>query len=387
MEMTRIYLDHAATTSVRPEVLEAMWPFFQANYGNASSVHSEGSVAREALDRAREMVAQVLHCRKGEIVFTGGGTEADNLAVFGVARARRNHGRHIITSQIEHEAILESCRQLEGEGFDVTYLNPDSDGRIDPACVAAALRPDTILVSIMLANNEIGTTQQVREIATLARTHGAVMHTDAVQAAGLMDLDVEALGVDLLSLSAHKCYGPKGVGVLYEHRGRPLSPLIHGGGQERGRRSGTENVPGVAGMAVALALAERDRVSEVPRLIALRDRLIDGLLARVDGIYVTGHRTARLPGHASFRLDGVVGEAVLVNLDLAGVACSSGSACHAGSTDPSHVLIAIGLTAESAKTGLRFTLGRENTGDDVDHVLDVLPKIISELRTGAVATV
>lgn len=384
-----IYLDHAATTPVRPEVIEAMWPFFAELSGNPSSVHTQGALTSEALERARSTVAAILGCRPAEIVFTGGGTEADNLAVLGVARALRERGRHIITSQIEHHAVLHACEQLEQEGFRLTYLPVDRDGLVDLAALDRALDGDTILVSIMLANNEIGTVQPLAEVCSHVRrrfprrgTQGSdvVVHTDAVQAAGMLDLDVERLDVDLLSLSAHKIYGPKGVGALYVRRGTPLVPLIFGGGQERDRRSGTENVPGIIGLAVALALAQQERQDEVSRLASLRDRLIDGVLDRVPGVHLTGHRTDRLPGHASFYLDGVTGEAVLVNLDLASVACSSGSACRAGSTDPSHVLTAIGLPPELAKNGLRMTLGRDNTESDVDYVLDVLPGIIQELH-------
>jgi len=389
--MNNIYLDHSATTAVRPEVLEAMWPFFSQLYGNPSSVHSYGAGPHEALERAHAAVASVLGCRPGEIIFTGGGTEADNLAVLGVARAvrtRRPEARlHVITSQIEHDAVLNACRQLEREGFRVTYVPVNRAGFVELAALESALDDETMLVSIMLANNEIGTIQPISEISRLAHGRGALVHTDAVQAAGVMDLDVARLGVDLLSVSAHKLYGPKGVGALYLRRGTPVSPLIHGGGQERDRRSGTENVPGVVGLAVSLALAEGERATEVQRLTGLRDRLIDGVLDRVPSAHLTGHRTQRLPGHASFYLEGVTGESVLVNLDIAGVACSSGSACQAGSTEPSHVLTAIGLPPEHAKNGLRMTLGRENTGADIDYVVDILPGIVEELRSGIAAPV
>jgi cysteine desulfurase len=379
--MNAIYLDHAATTPVRPEVLEAMWPFFREAYGNPSSVHSVGAVPREALDRAHQGVAAVLGCRPAEVVFTGGGTEADNLAVLGVARARREHGNHVITSQIEHDAILNACRQLECEGVEVTYLPVDRDGLVDPDAVAEAITGATILVSIMLANNEIGTIQRIREISRVVRPHGIPLHTDAVQTAGVLDLQVDRLGVDLLSLSAHKVYGPKGVGALYVRRGMAMQPLIQGGGQERDRRSGTENVPGVVGLAVALALAEQERAVEVPRLSVLRDRLIGGVLEHVPGAHLTGHRTDRLPGHASFYLDGLTGESVLVELDMLGIACSSGSACQAGSTDPSHVLTAIGLPPELAKNGLRATLGHDTSDEAIAYVLDVLPGIVEAIRS------
>jgi cysteine desulfurase len=380
-----VYLDHAATTTVRPEVLEAMWPFFTQVAGNPSSVHSAGSLAHEALDRARVSVAGVLGCRPAEIVFTSGGTEADNLAIVGTARALRSRGNHVITSQIEHHAVLHSCRALEREGFRVTYLPVDREGVIDLDALESALTEETVLVSLMLANNEIGAIEPIREAAQLVRSRGVVFHTDAVQAAGALDLRIERLGVDLLSLSAHKIYGPKGVGALYVRRGTPLEPLLHGGDQERGRRSGTENVPGAVGLAVALVLADAEREREAARLTALRDRLIEGVLASVPDAHLTGPRHNRLPGHASFFLDGVTGESVLVNLDMAGIACSSGSACRAGSTDPSHVLTAIGLSAQQGKNGLRMTLGRENGEEDVTYVLDVLPRVVREVREGVAA--
>jgi len=378
--MASVYLDHAATTPMRPEVLEAMWPFFATAYANPSSVYSAAAGPREAVERAHAMVAEVLGCRPGEVVFTGGGTEADNLAVLGAARALSSSGNHIVTTRIEHDAVLRPCRQLETEGFRVTYLPVGRDGVIDVDDLARALTRDTVLVSIMLANNEVGTVQSMAEIGQLMRSRGILLHTDAIQAAGTFPLDVQRLGVDLLSLSAHKIYGPKGVGALYVRRGTPLLPLMHGGGQERDRRSGTENVPGMVGMAVALALAAEERGPEAERLILLRDRLIDGVLEAVPGAHLTGHRTRRLPGHASFFLDGSTGESALVNLDVAGVSCSSGSACQAGSTDPSHVLTALGLSSQQAKNGLRMTLGRGNTETDVDYVLSILPRMVRDLQ-------
>jgi len=378
--MASVYLDHAATTPMRPEVLEAMWPFFATAYANPSSVYSAAAGPREAVERAHAMVAEVLGCRPGEVVFTGGGTEADNLAVLGAARALSSSGNHIVTTRIEHDAVLRPCRQLETEGFRVTYLPVGRDGVIDVDDLARALTRDTVLVSIMLANNEVGTVQSMAEIGQLMRSRGILLHTDAIQAAGTLPLDVQRLGVDLLSLSAHKIYGPKGVGALYVRRGTPLLPLMHGGGQERDRRSGTENVPGMVGMAVALALAAEERGPEAERLILLRDRLIDGVLEAVPGAHLTGHRTRRLPGHASFFLDGSTGESALVNLDVAGVSCSSGSACQAGSTDPSHVLTALGLSSQQAKNGLRMTLGRGNTETDVDYVLSILPRMVRDLQ-------
>ncbi|HLJ66415.1 MAG TPA: cysteine desulfurase family protein [Chloroflexota bacterium] len=384
--MRTVYLDHAATTPARPEVLDAMWPFFAEVFGNPSSVHEAGLQAKEALARAREAVAAVLGCRPAEIVFTSGGTEGDNLALLGAARASRSRGRHIITSRIEHDAVLEACRALEREGFRVTYLPVDCEGRVDIAELERQLDSDTVLVSIMTANNEVGTVQPIAEIGKLAHAAGALFHTDAVQAAGALSLNVESLGVDLLTISAHKIYGPKGVGALYAQRGTPLAPLIHGGEQERGRRAGTENVAGVVGLAVALSLAERERETEAGRLAQLRDRLIDGVLERTPGAHLTGPRGDRLPGHASFYLDGVSGESVLVDLDLAGIQCSSGSACKAGSTDPSHVLTALGLAPGLARNGLRMTLGRGTSAGDVDYVLETLPRVVAEACSGALVT-
>jgi cysteine desulfurase len=379
-----VYLDHAATTPVREEVAAAMWPYFTTAFANPSSVHSAAAPAREALERARQMAADVLHARPGEIVFTSGGTESDTLAVMGAARALRQRGRHVITTSIEHAAVLEACRALEREGFDVTVLPVASDGRVDPHIVMEALRSDTVLASIMLANNEVGTIEPVADIAAALRARGVVVHTDAVQAAAALELDVDRLGVDLLTLSGHKIYGPKGVGLLYVRLGTALEPLVPGGGQERGRRGGTENVPGIVGLAVALALAASERETEVPRLRQLRDRLVNGVIETIPGIQVTGNATIRLPGHASFAVDGVNAEALLVDLDMAGIACSSGSACHAGSTDPSHVLIALGFRPEAARTSLRMTLGRETTGEDIDFVLTSLPPIVERLRSGVV---
>jgi cysteine desulfurase len=382
MTSDRIYLDHSATTPVREEVLEAMWPFFSQAFGNPSSVHSDAGAPKEALARAHEMVAGVFGCRPGEVVFTGGGTEADNLAVLGSARAQRSRGSHVITTVIEHEAVLNSCRELEQEGFRVTYLPVDRDGLVDPSTVRTAMNEQTVLVTVMLANNEIGTVQPIAEIARIAHEGGAVMHTDAVQAACLLSTNVESLGVDLLSVSGHKVYGPKGVGALYVRRGTPLEPIVFGGGQEGNLRSGTVNVPGVVGLAVALAVAAAEREAEATRLTELRDRLVSGVLSSVPGSHLTGHPTRRLPGHASFYCDDVSGESLLVNLDMADISCSSGSACRAGSTDPSHVLTAIGLPPSLGRNGLRMTLGRATSSEDVERVLSLLPGIVEAVRGG-----
>jgi cysteine desulfurase len=376
-----IYLDHAATTPVDPRVLEAMLPYFSGYFGNASSVHPHGETAERAVDWARRTVAEILNASPGEIIFTSGGSESDNLAIKGVAFANRDRRRHIVTTAIEHHAVLHTCRYLaEHHGFRVTEVPVDCTGLVDPRAVEAALGDETILVSVMAANNEVGTLQPIWEIAEIARARGIAFHTDAVQAAGALPLDVAALGIDLLSLSGHKLYGPKGVGVLYARRGTPLHPLIHGGSQEASRRAGTENVPGIVGLATALRLAESERLDYAARTARLRDRLIAGVLDTVPGAILTGHPTLRLPSHASFCFEGVEGEAVLVELGMRGICCSSGSACAAGSNESSHVLAALGLPPALARTALRLTLGRGTTDDDVDCVLGALPEIVVGLR-------
>jgi cysteine desulfurase len=375
-----IYLDHAATTPAAPEVVDRMQPYFSALFGNPSSIYGLGRKSMQALDEAHETVAAILNCRPIELVFTGGGSEADNLAIRGIAYSPRRRGRHIITSAIEHHAVLHTCQQLEREGFAVTYLPVDRDGLIDPDAVAAALTDETALVTIMYANNEIGTIQPIAAIGRICRERRVPFHTDAVQAGGLLDLDVAALHVDLLSLSAHKFYGPKGVGVLYIRQGSRVQPQILGGSQERNRRAGTENVPGIVGAAVALARAQEERIAEGARLTALRDRLIAGVLA-TPGASLTGHPTLRLANHASFALAGVEGESLLLNLDLIGVAASSGSACTTGALEPSHVLMALGLSSDTARGHLRLTLGHSTTEADVDFVLEHLPGIVSRLRS------
>ena len=374
-----IYMDHAATTPVHPAVIERMLPHFSELFGNPSSVYTLGRRNMEALDSAHELVAKLLNCRPTEIVFTGGGSEADNLAIKGIAYATRRRGNHIITTAIEHHAVLHTCQQLEREGYSVTYLPVDSTGRVDPAAVEAAITDQTALVTMMYANNEVGTIQPIAEIGRICRARRVPFHTDAVQAGGLLDLDVQALQVDLLSLSAHKFYGPKGVGLLYVRQGTRIQPQILGGSQERNRRAGTENVPGIVGAAEALRLAQAERASEGPRLAALRDRLIEGLL-RLPNTRLTGHPGERLPNNASFAFAGVEGESLLLNLDLIGVAASSGSACSSGSVEPSHVLTAMGFSAEEARGHLRLTLGHSTTDGDVAYVLEQLPLIVERLR-------
>ncbi|GBD10786.1 Cysteine desulfurase IscS [bacterium HR23] len=381
-----IYLDHAATTPVRPEVLEAMLPYFTMRFGNPSSIHSLGQEARKAVEDARETVARILGCRASEVVFTSGGTESDNSALKGVALALRHIGSHIVTSAVEHHAVLHTCHQLEQLGFQTTLVPVDRYGMVDPDTVGRAITERTILVSIMYANNEVGTIQPIADIARVVKERGKALgrtipfHTDAVQAAGFLDLQVDALGVDLLSLSAHKFHGPKGVGVLYIRRHTPFEPLLMGGGQERERRSGTENVPGIVGLAVALALAEEERPQVVPRLTRLRDHFIAGVQERVPGAILNGHPTQRLPNNAHFCFPGVEGEPILLGLDMEGICASSGSACSTGSLEPSHVLMAMGVPPDIARSSVRFTLGRDTTEAEIERVLTVLPDLVQRLR-------
>nr|MBC7245405.1 cysteine desulfurase NifS [Chloroflexota bacterium] len=376
-----VYMDHAATTAVDPRVVEAMLPYFTDKYGNASSVHAAGREARVAMENARRTVADILGADPEEIIFTSCGTESDNLAIRGVAFANRNRGNHIITSSIEHHAVGHTCEQLEKEfGFEVTYLPVDQYGRVDPDNVGRAITDKTILITIMYANNEVGTIQPIAEIGKIAQARGIPFHTDAVQAGGTLDLNVDKLNVDLLSLSAHKFYGPKGVGVLYQRRLTPLLPMQTGGGHERGRRAGTENIPYIVGLATALKLAHEHREQNNRRIADLRDHLIKGVLNRIPDAYLTGHPTDRLSNNASFVFRGIEGESILLHLDMMGVAASSGSACTSGSTEPSHVLMALGLPVELCHGSLRLTLGNENTDEDIDYVLSILPEIVNNLR-------
>jgi cysteine desulfurase len=380
-----IYLDYASTTPVHPGVLQAMEPYLRQEFGNPSNLYSLGRRAAEARDQARAQVAASLGCHDDEVVFTSGGSESDNLALKGVALARRDQ-RHLVTTAIEHSAVLGAARDLEEHfGVEVTYVPVDEHGMVDPAAVAAAIRGDTFLVSVMLANNEIGTIQPVAEIARLARKRGVFTHTDAVQAAGFLDLNVDRLGVDLLSLSAHKFYAPKGVGVLYVRRDTPLAPLIHGGDQEGHRRAGTENLAGIVACGAALELVEGHRLATCARLTALRDRLIEGIQRAVPGVLLNGDRWRRLPSNANVCFRGVQGEAILLELEMENVYASSGSACHAGSQDPSHVLLAIGRDPELAHTALRLTLGAPTTGDEIDRVVELLPTAVDRVRARATA--
>jgi len=382
-----IYLDHAATTPVDKQVVAAMLPYFSERFGNPSSIHRLGRAALEALDEARETVAAALGASRKEIVFTGGGSEADNLAIKGVALAQREAGKgaHVITSAIEHHAVLHAAEYLETLGFEITVLPVDSGGLVSPDDLRAALRPDTALVSIMYANNEVGTIQPLAELGAICRERGVPFHTDAVQAAGSLSLDVHELNVDLLSLAAHKFYGPKGVGALYVRRGTPLLPQTNGGGQERRRRAGTENVAGIVGMATALRLAEERRESYVATSTALRQRMLTGLIERVPHTYLNGHPTRRLPNNANVAFDYVEGESVLLLLDQHGIAASSGSACTSGSLEASHVLLALGMPAERAIGSVRFTIGKDTTEADVEYLLDVLPPLIERLRSVSLA--
>src|SRR2546426_1576300 len=379
MQDHTIYLDHAATTALDARVLDAMLPYFTTEYGNASSIYLLGRHAMQAIDSAREQVAGLLNCRPTEIAFTGCGSESDNLALKGMAYASQKKGNHIITTPIEHHAVLHTCQYLERFGFKTTYLPVDSYGRVNPDDVGRAITDQTILVSVMYANNEVGTIEPVAEIGRICRARKIPFHIDAVQAGGALPLDVTALNADLLSLSAHKFYGPKGVGILYARQGTRLLPQLQGGSQERGRRAGTENVAGIVGAATALRLAYDDLPKVMPRIIALRDRLIAGVLA-TPGSQLTGHPTERLPNNASFVFDGIEGESILLNLDLLSIAASTGSACTSGSVDPSHVLLAMHLPVELAHGSLRITLGKDNTDQDVDAVLDVLLGILEKLR-------
>lgn len=369
-----IYLDAAATTPLRRDVLERMWPFLGPDFGNPSSHHEVGESAKRALTAARGEVARVLGCKAGEITFTSGGTESDNAAIKGIALATPR-GRHLITSSIEHPAVLESVAFLGRMGFDLTVLDVDCAGLVDPADLAAALRDDTTLVSIQYANNEVGTVQPVAELSALTAAKGIPFHTDAVQAAGWLDLDVSGLGVQAMSISGHKLGAPKGIGILYAARRTPLEPLLHGGGQESGRRSGTENVAAAVGIAAALALAGGDGEETA----AQRDHLIKRILAEVPGALLTGHPTQRLPGTASFVFPGTSGEAILLELEARGIVCSSGSACAAGSDEPSHVLTAMGFDPPVAQTAVRFTFGRDTPDSDLETAADEISRAVSNV--------
>ena len=383
--MRRVYLDHNASTWVHPEVIEAMLPYFGDRFGNPSSIHGFGREAREGLEIARETIASFLRVGKEEIVFTSGGTESDNLAVKGVAGARGPG--HIITSQIEHHAVLRTCQALEAQGVAVTYLPVDEHGLVDLEGVRRAIRPDTILITIMHANSEVGTIEPVEAIGRIAREHGIPFHTDAVQTFGKVPVDVHAFGIDLLSFSSHKIYGPKGVAGLYIRRGTKMVSIQHGGEHERRRRAGTENVPGVVGFGKAVEIRARDMEREAVRVTALRSRLWEGIQARIPEVRLNGHPKRRLPGTLNMCFRHVESESIVLGLDLKGVGASAGSACTSGNVEPSHVLVAMGVPLDWAMGAVRATLGRTNTDEDVEYVLEVLPPIVQRLRSLSPASV
>jgi len=376
----RVYLDHNATTPVHPEVFEAMKPFFQNQFGNSSSIHWAGREVRKYVEEAREKVAELLHASPAEIIFTGCGTESDNMAIKGVAYSWREKGNHIITTQVEHHAVLHTCQFMEKMGYEVTYLPVDNYGLIDLELLRRSIRPQTILVSIMFANNETGTIFPIKEIGEITRAKGVIFHTDAVQAVGKIPIDLQHLPVDILSLSGHKLNAPKGIGAQFIRRGVKLSPLIHGGGQEYGLRAGTENVPYIVGLGKACEIARRDFNQRISHLQNLRDRLEQGIKARIPQVVLNGHPTQRLPNTLNMSFLDVEGESLLLNLDLEGIAVSSGSACTSGSVEPSHVLLAMGIPPEIAQSAIRFSLGWSNTEAEIDYVLEVLPRLVQRLR-------
>jgi len=378
--MKRIYLDYAATTPTHPDVVKAMLPYFTDVFGNPSSIYSYGQEAKEAVEEARTKVAALIGARDEETVFTSGGTEADNFALKGVAFANENKGNHIITSSVEHHAVIETCKFLERRGFSVTYLPVDEYGLVAPDDVKKAITNKTILISVMHANNEIGTIEPIAEIGKITREAEIYFHTDAVQTVGHIPLDVNELGVDLLSMSAHKLYGPKGVGALYIRKGTKLISFMHGGEQERRRRGSTENIPGIVGFGKAVELVQQEMAGEAERLTHLRDHLIKGLLERMDHTRLNGHPLKRLPNNVNISVDFVEGESMILNLDLDGICASTGSACSSSSLEPSHVLLAMGLSHEQAHGSLRFSLGKWTTEKEIEQVLDTLPRIVAKLR-------
>lgn len=378
--MKRIYLDYTATTPTRPDVVKAMLPYFTDVFGNPSSIHSYGQEGKGAIEEARVKVAELIGAQDEEIVFTSGGTEADNFALKGVAYANEKKGNHIIASPIEHHAVMETCKFLEQRGFRVTFLPVDEYGLVDPDDVRRAITSETILISVMHANNEIGTIEPIAEIGKLAREAEICFHTDAVQTVGHIPVDVDEFGVDLLSLSAHKLCGPKGVGALYIRKGTKLTPFMHGGEQERRRRASTENIPGIVGMGKAVELVRQEMSEEAERLTLLRDRLIKGLMEQIDHVHLNGHPRARLPNNVNVSIDFVEGESMVLNLDLEGICASTGSACSSASLEPSHVLLATGVLPEQAHGSLRLTLGRWTIEEDIQRVLEVLPRIVAKLR-------
>lgn len=379
--MRTIYLDHNATTPVHPEVLEAMLPYFSQVYGNASSLHESGREAKAALENARQSIAGIMGCEAPEIIFTSGGTESDNFAIKGAAFANRKKGKHIITSSIEHHAVEISCRFLEKEGFEVTYLPVDSYGFVDPDDLRKAIRPDTILVTIMYANNETGVIQDIKALASVAREAGIYLHTDAVQATGKIPYRIDDIGCDMLSVSAHKLYGPKGVGLLYIKSGTNIIPWNEGGGHEKGMRAGTENVAGIVGLAEAIKVADRDIDTRTEKLKKISGRFYDSVRERIPDIQFNGHYEKRVPNTVNLSFKAIEGEAIVLTLDMKGIMVSTGSACSSGATDPSHVLKAMGISRELAQGSIRFSFGRSNSIEDVDYVVDILAKEVNRLRS------
>jgi cysteine desulfurase len=378
--MKRIYLDYAATTPTHPEVMKVMLPYFTEAFGNPSSIHSFGQEAKEAIEKARNQVSALIGAKSEEIVFTGSGTEADNFALKGVALANKGKGNHIIASSIEHHAVLETCKFLEKQGFSITYLPVDGYCMVDPSGVKKAITGKTILISVMHANNEVGTVEPIAEIGNIAREAEIYLHTDAVQTAGHIPVDVNKLNVDLLSISAHKLYGPKGIGALYIRKGTKVSSFMHGGDQERGKRASTENVPAIVGFGKAAEIAQREMLEEAQKLTVLRDQLIEGILKSIEHTQLNGHPVIRLPNNVNVSVDYVEGESMLLNLDLAGICASTGSACSSSALEPSHVLVAMGLPHLQAHGSLRFTSGKWTTEEEINQVLNVLPGIVSKLR-------
>ena len=378
--MMRIYLDHNATTPILPEVLAAMMPFLAEEYGNASSIHTFGQNARGAVEQARSSVAALIGARASEITFNSGGTESNNQAILGVVEAASGGSRHVITSAIEHVAVLDTCKALAKQGVEITFLPVDREGLVNPEDVRRAIRPETVLITVMLANNETGTVEPIEEIGTIAAEKGIVLHADAVQAAGKIPIDVERLGVHLLSISAHKFHGPKGVGALYVRKGTPLQPLIYGGHSERDRRPGTENVAGIAGMGKAAEIARLTLNEEASRLGALRDRFERSLLDRVAHSWANGAHAPRTPNTTNITFPFIEGEAMVIALDLKGIACSTGAACSSGAVEPSHVLTALGLPPEDARATLRLSLGRQTTEEEIGYALETIPTVIERLR-------
>jgi len=379
--MKRIYLDHNATTPVNPEVLEAMKPYFSDEFGNASSLHGYGRAARIALENAREKIAGLLVCSPDEIIFTSGGTESDNMAIKGTAWAKMNKGKHIITSNIEHPAVLQSCHFLEEHGFEVTYLHTGVDGRVCPDDLKKAIRPDTILVSVMHANNETGTIQDIVRLAIIAHERDILFHTDAVQSTGKIPYSIDRLGVDMLSISGHKLYGPKGVGIFYIKKKTEIRRLSHGGSHEFKHRAGTENVAGIIGLAKAIEIAWRDMDAESKRLRKLTKTFVDGVRNRIDDIRIIGDQKNRVPNTVNIAFKAIEGESIVLSLDLKGVAVSSGSACSSGAVEPSHVILAMGVSPDLAQGSIRFSFGRSNNESDIDYLLDILEQEINRLRS------